>query len=177
MPSSRPRLAACLVLQGTTPPALAADVRGLVALADEVVVYDTGDHVAPGSAAFEATLHPAVTVVRGFWAEDRERAQEAALAHVAADWALCVLAGERVQACGDALRDVLAGAGGQAALSVRVDDVVRGTHRSARLLHRDASGPVGAAGLPEVPSSVLRICQPPATTACVPRQRGVFDRV
>ena len=182
MPSSRPTLAVCLVLQGETLPALDADVRRAIALADEVVVYDTADHAAPGTAAFAASLHPAVTVVHGSWAEDRDRAQVAALAHVAAEWALCLLPGERVEGSGDVLRDVLAVAADARAMSVRVDDVVRGTHRSARLLHREGPGTTSvpdadAARLPEVPSAVLRVCQPVATTAGVPRQRGIFDRV
>ncbi|MCI2240625.1 hypothetical protein MO973_35130 [Paenibacillus sp. TRM 82003] len=182
MPSTRPSLAACLVLQGTsTPPALEADLRDLVRVADEVVVYDTADHVAPGTPAFAATLHPAVTVVSGFWADDRERAKQAALAHVEADWALCVLPGEKVHADTEELRRVLGEAGDAPALAVRVDDVVRGTHRSARLLHKDSVRPGAvcrpADGLAEVPSRLLTVEQPVATTASVPRQRGVFDRV
>ncbi|GAA4965580.1 hypothetical protein [Kineococcus glutinatus] len=177
MPRTAPSIAACLVLQGETPPALDADIRRLAALADEVVVYDTADHVAPGSAAFEATLHPAVTVVSGFWAEDRARAKAAALAHVRADWALCVLPGEKLTGSTEQLRAVLAGAAELPALSVLVDDVVRGTHRSARLLHRglEGAGCQDAGG--EVPSGVLTIQQPVATTARVPRQRGVFEAV
>ncbi|WP_369069030.1 hypothetical protein [Kineococcus terrestris] len=190
MSSTRPSIAACLVLQGGgTPPALDADVRNLVAVADEVVVYDTADHLVPGSAAFEATLHPAVTVVSGFWADDRRRAQQAAMAHLASDWALCLLPGEKVCTDTEQLRALLVEAQDAAALSVRVDDVVRGTHRSPRLLHRTgagapATGAVGgvAGGLDEeavaeVPSRVLTVCQPVATTANLPRQRGVFDRV
>ncbi|PRY18240.1 hypothetical protein [Kineococcus rhizosphaerae] len=183
MTTSRTTLAACLVLQGaadtaTLAPALEQDLRGLVAVADEVVVYDTADHLTPGSAAFEATLHPAVTVVSGFWADDRERAQEAALAHVGADWALCVLAGERVTTAPDLLRDLLQRAVDVPAMSVRVDDVVRGTHRSARLLHRGCvSSGAFTGAVAEVPSSVLTVHQPVATTARVPAQRGVFDRV
>jgi len=178
MPSRRPSLAACLVLHGTAPhPDLAADVRSLVSVADQVVVYDTADHAAPGTAAFEAALHPAVTVVSGFWADDRDRAQQAALAHVESDWALCVLAGERVSARTDELRALLEEASDVPALSVRVDDVVRGTHRSARLLHRALPGASFCGELAEVPSSVLTVCQPVGTTASVPRQRGVFDRV
>ncbi|WP_337063061.1 hypothetical protein [Kineococcus sp. G2] len=180
MPSTRPSLAACLVLQGsTTPPALDADLRDLVDVADEVVVYDTADHVAPGTAAFEATLHPAVTVVSGFWADDRDRAKQAALAHVEADWALCVLPGEKVRADVEELRRVLGEARDAPALAVRVDDVVRGTHRSARLLHKALPGAACAPAdtLTEVPSRLLTVEQPVATTARVPRQRGVFDRV
>ncbi|GAB3467667.1 hypothetical protein AB1207_12460 [Kineococcus endophyticus] len=182
MPTTRTTLAACLVLQGTTDtgalaPALEQDLRGLVDVADEVVVYDTADHIAPGSPAFAATLHPAVTVVSGFWADDRERAQEAALAHVGSDWALCVLAGERVTASTEELRDLLHRATDVPAMSVRVDDVVRGTHRSARLLHKAASGTRRTGDVPEVPSALLTVRQPVATTASVPRQRGVFDRV
>ncbi|MEW1959057.1 hypothetical protein [Kineococcus sp. NPDC059986] len=181
MATTRTTLAACLVLQGTTDtaalaPALEQDLRGLVDVADEVVVYDTADHIAPGSAAFEATLHPAVTVVSGFWADDRERAQEAALAHVGADWALCVLAGERVTMATEELRDLLHRATDVPAMSVRVDDVVRGTHRSARLLHKAGVGRLSGDVL-EVPSALLTVCQPVATTASLPRQRGVFDRV
>ncbi|NAZ87138.1 glycosyltransferase family protein [Kineococcus indalonis] len=176
----RPRLAACLVLHGAaSPPALDADLRDLVGVADEVVVYDTADHLAPGTAAFEATLHPAVTVVSGFWADDRARAKQAALAHVEADWALCVLPGEKVRVDGEELRELLHVAGDVPAMSVRVDDVVRGTHRSARLLHKAVPGPVcpPADTLTEVPSRLLTVEQPVATTASVPRQRGVFDRV
>ncbi|MBB2899673.1 hypothetical protein FHR75_000461 [Kineococcus radiotolerans] len=181
-PTSRTTIAACLVLQGasdtaTLAPALEHDLRGLVDVADEVVVYDTADHLAPGSAAFDATLHPAVTVVSGFWAEDREKAQQAAMAHVGADWALCVLAGERVTASPEALRQLLSDAVDVPAMSVRVDDVVRGTHRSARLLRTGLSGVTPQGELTEVPSALLRVCQPVATTAGVPRQRGVFDRV
>jgi hypothetical protein len=180
--TSRTTLAACLVLQGTTDtaalaPALEHDLRGLVAVADEVVVYDTADHIAPGSAAFAATLHPSVTVVSGFWAEDREKAQQAALAHVEADWALCVLAGERVTSSPEALRQLLSDAVDLPAMSVRVDDVVRGTHRSARLLRNGASGASVGGDLTEVPSALLTVCQPVATTASLPSQRGVFDRV
>ncbi|GAA0320104.1 hypothetical protein [Kineococcus aurantiacus] len=177
--AARTTLAACLVLQGTPDtatlaPALEQDLRGLVDVADEVVVYDTADHLTPGTAAFDATLHPAVTVVSGFWADDQARAREAALAHVEADWALCVLAGERVTAAPEELRELLRAAADLPALSVRVDDVVRGTHRSARLVHQGDgfTGPVA-----EVPSSVLTVCQPVATTARVPSQRGVFGRV
>lgn len=178
MSSTRPSIAACLVLHGTTtPPALDADVRKLVDVADEVVVYDTSDHIVPGSAAFDATLHPSVTVVSGFWADDRERAQQAALAHVASDWALCVLAGETVTAESDALRALLQLATDVPAMSVRVDDVVRGTHRSARLLHKALPGATFAGELAEIPSGVLTVSQPVATTARLPRQRGVFDRV
>ncbi|WP_432491129.1 hypothetical protein [Kineococcus auxinigenes] len=182
MPSTRPSLAACLVLQGsTTPPALDADLRDLVDVVDEVVVYDTAAHIAPGTAAFDATLHPAVTVVSGFWAEDRERAKRAALAHVEADWALCVLPGEKVRADTDELRRLLGEAGDVPAMAVRVDDVVRGTHRSARLLHKDSVLPGAVCrpvdGLTEVPSRLLTVEQPVTTTASVPRQRGVFDRV
>ncbi|WP_432574731.1 hypothetical protein [Kineococcus sp. SYSU DK005] len=182
MPSTLPSLAACLVLHGTTaPPDLDADLRDLASVADEVVVYDTADHVAPGSAAFEATLHPAVTVVSGFWADDRERAKRAALAHVEADWALCVLPGEKVRVDTGELRRLLQVAGDVPAMSVRVDDVVRGTHRSARLLHKDTALPGAVCrpvdGLVEVPSRLLTVEQPVATTASVPRQRGVFDRV
>ena len=177
MPTTRPTIAACLVLQGSTPPALAADVLRLVSVADEVVVYDTAGHVLPGSAAFEGLLHPAVTLVSGFWADDRERAKAAALAHVDADWALCVLPGERVEASAEALRHLLAAAADAPALSVRVDDVVRGTHRSARLLHKALPGATCADAVVEVPSSVLTITQPVATTARVPRQRGVFEAV
>ncbi|WP_432511038.1 glycosyltransferase family protein [Kineococcus sp. SYSU DK001] len=178
----RTTLAACLVLQGapdtaTLAPALEQDLRGLVDVADEVVVYDTADHLAPGSAAFDATLHPAVTVVSGFWADDRDRAQEAALAHVGADWALCVLAGERVTSSPDALRQLLSDAVDVPAMSVRVDDVVRGTHRSARLLRNGRSAPARAGELAEVPSALLTVRQPVATTASLPAQRGVFDRV
>ena len=177
MPSTRTTLAACLVLQGATSPALDEDLRGLVDVADEVVVYDTADHVAPGTAAFDATLHPAVTVVSGFWADDRERAQQAALAHVESDWALCVLAGEKVTAAADQLRRLLEEATDVPAMSVRVDDVVRGTHRSARLVHRALPGAAFGGDLAEVPSDLLTVRQPVATTASVPRQRGVFDRV
>ena len=178
MPSTRTTLAACLVLQGTTTsPALDEDLRGLVDVADEVVVYDTADHVAPGTAAFDATLHPAVTVVSGFWADDRERAQQAALAHVESDWALCVLAGEKVTASTEQLRRLLEEATDVPAMSVRVDDVVRGTHRSARLVHRALPGAAFGGDLAEVPSDLLTVRQPVATTASVPRQRGVFDRV
>ncbi|MEZ0166070.1 hypothetical protein AB2L27_15025 [Kineococcus sp. LSe6-4] len=186
MATTRTTLAACLVLQGAADtgalaPALAQDLRELADVADEVVVYDTADHLAPGSAAFAATLHPAVTVVSGAWAVDRDRAQQAALAHVGADWALCVLAGERVTAAAQELRDLLQRATDVPAMSVRVDDVVRGTHRSARLLRTTAPGAdPGAAAcgeLPEVPSALLTVRQPVATTARLPRQRGVFDRV
>jgi hypothetical protein len=182
MTTTRTTLAACLVLQGTTDtgalaPALEQDLRGLVDVADEVVVYDTADHIAPGSPAFQATLHPAVTVVSGFWADDRDRAQEAALAHVDADWALCVLAGERVTAATEELRDLLHRATGVPAMSVRVDDVVRGTHRSARLLRKATPGAALTGELTEVPSDLLTVRQPVATTASLPRQRGVFDRV
>jgi hypothetical protein len=180
--TSRTTLAACLVLQGTTDtatlaPALEHDLRGLVDVADEVVVYDTADHIAPGSAAFHATLHPAVTVVSGFWAEDREKAQQAALAHVGADWALCVLAGERVTSSPEALRQLLSDAVDIPAMSVRVDDVVRGTHRSARLLRKGLTGACLGGELTEVPSALLTVSQPVTTTASVPRQRGVFGRV
>ena len=180
--TSRTTLAACLVLQGTTDtatlaPALEHDLRGLVSVADEVVVYDTADHLAPGSAAFDATLHPAVTVVSGFWADDREKAQQAALAHVGADWALCVLAGERVTSSPEELRALLHAATDVPAMSVRVDDVVRGTHRSARLLHKAMPGANFCGELAEVPSALLTVSQPVGTTASVPRQRGVFDRV
>lgn len=180
--TTRTTLAACLVLQGaadtrTLAPSLEDDLRQLVDVADEVVVYDTADHIAPGSAAYGATLHPAVTVVSGFWADDREKAQQAALAHVGADWALCVLAGERVTASGEDLRALLQRATDVPAMSVRVDDVVRGTHRSARLLHKALPGASFCGELAEVPSSLLRVCQPVGTTASVPRQRGVFDRV
>lgn len=178
MSSTRPSIAACLVLHGTvTPPALDADVRNLVDVADEVVVYDTGDHIVPGSSAFDAVLHPAVTFVSGFWADDRERAQQAALAHVGSDWALCVLAGETVTAEAEELRELLLLAQDVPAMSVRVDDVVRGTHRSARLLHKAMPGASFCGELAEVPSSVLTVRQPVATTSRVPRQRGVFDRV
>ncbi|MFB9376584.1 hypothetical protein ACFFKU_11645 [Kineococcus gynurae] len=180
MPSS-PSIAACLVLHdGATPPALEADVRRLVQVADEVVVYDTGDHLAPGTPAFEATLHPAVTVVSGFWAEDRDRAHQAALAHVASDWTLCLLAGERVEIERTRLRQVLAEACDLPALSVRVDDVVRGSHRSPRLLHTSRTPlppSLQGADVAEVPSEVLRVSQPVDITAGIPRQRGVFDRV
>ncbi|WP_432493353.1 hypothetical protein [Kineococcus gypseus] len=180
MSSTTPSLAACLVLHGTTaPPALEADLRDLVGVVDEVVVYDTADHVAPGTAAFDATLHPSVTVVSGFWADDRERAKAAALAHVDAEWALCVLPGEKVRADTARLRALLGDAGDAPALAVRVDDVVRGTHRSARLLHKAVPGAVcrAADGLVEVPSGLLTVEQPVTTTASVPRQRGVFDKV
>ncbi|PPK94507.1 hypothetical protein CLV92_1079 [Kineococcus xinjiangensis] len=183
MPSPATSIAACLVVQGDALPTLDADVRALAAVADEVVVYDTADHLAPGTPVFEAALRPGVTVVSGAWAEDRDRAQEAALAHVRADWALCVLAGERASASVEELRSYLAAAGDAVALSVRVDDVVRGTHRSARLLHRgraarSAPGAVhGGVELPGVPSRLLAIHQPVATTARLPRQRGIFDRV
>ena len=177
MSSSRTTLAACLVLQGTVSPALEHDVRGLVDVADEVVVYDTADHLAPGTAAFEATLHPAVTVVSGFWADDRERAEQAALAHVESDWALCVLAGEEITASGQQLRELLQACVDVPAMSVRVDDVVRGTHRSARLLHKALPGASFRGELAEVPSALLRVCQPVATTSRVPKQRGVFARV
>ncbi|WP_432565497.1 glycosyltransferase family protein [Kineococcus sp. SYSU DK003] len=178
----RTTLAACLVLQGTSDtatlaPALEHDLRGLVDVADEVVVYDTADHVAPGSPAFGATLHPAVTVVSGFWADDREKAQQAALSHVGSDWALCVLAGERVTAEAERLRELLERAGDVPAMSVRVDDVVRGTHRSARLLHKALPGASFGGELAEVPSALLTVRQPVGTTASVPLQRGVFDRV
>jgi len=180
--ATRTTLAACLVLQGTSDtttlaPALEHDLRGLVDVADEVVVYDTADHIAPGSAAFDATLHPAVTVVSGFWADDRVKAQQAALAHVDADWALCVLAGEQVTAETEELRELLQRATDVSAMSVRVDDVVRGTHRSARLLHKGLPGATFSGELSEVPSSLLTVRQPVATTASVPLQRGVFDRV
>lgn len=177
MSSTRTTWAACLVLQGAVSPALERDVRDLVDVADEVLVYDTADHIAPGTAAYEATLHPSVAVVSGFWADDRERAQEAALAHVNADWALCVLAGEKVQASPTELRRLLQDAVDVPAMSVRVDDVVRGTHRSARLLHRALPGASLAGELPEVPSGLLTVHQPVATTARIPSQRGVFARV
>ncbi|MGI4896329.1 MAG: hypothetical protein ACRYF3_14570 [Janthinobacterium lividum] len=178
MSRTRTTLAACLVLQGTmTTPALHEDLRRLVDVADEVVVYDTADHVAPGTEAFEATLHPAVTVVSGFWADDRERAQQAALAHVASDWALCVLAGEMVQTSREELRQLLQESVDLPAMSVRVDDVVRGTHRSARLLNKALPGASVDGELAEVPSELLTVSQPVTTTASLPRQRGVFDRV
>ena len=176
MSRSRPSIAACLVLHGGSP-SLGADVRALVGVADEVVVYDTADHLKPGSAAFESTLHPAVTVVSGFWADDSERARQAALAHVASDWALCVLAGEKVTSSREELRELLVEATDVPAMSVRVDDVVRGTHRSARLLHTSLPGASFVGELAEVPSRVLSVCQPVATTGLVPRQRGVFDVV
>ncbi|NIZ93488.1 hypothetical protein [Kineococcus rubinsiae] len=180
MSSSRPSLAACLVLHASTP-SLGADVRALVGVADEVVVYDTADHLKPGSPAFEATLHPAVTVVSGFWADDSERAREAALAHVAADWALCVLSGEQVTSAPEELRRLLVDAADAPALSVRVDDVVRGTHRSARLLHTSLRGTSFDGDLDgdlaEVPSRLLSVCQPASAVALLPRQRGVFSVV
>ncbi|NAZ81471.1 hypothetical protein GTR02_06535 [Kineococcus sp. R8] len=176
MSSRRPSIAACLVLHDGSP-SLGADVRALVRVADEVVVYDTGDHLRPGSAAFDATLHPAVTVVSGFWADDSERAQHAALAHVGADWALCVLAGEKVTSDPEELRRLLVEATDVPAMSVRVDDVVRGTHRAARLLHTALPGASFESELAEVPSRLLSVCQPVATTGLVPRQRGVFDVV
>jgi hypothetical protein len=176
MTRSRPSIAACLVLHDGSP-SLGADVRALVRVADEVVVYDTGDHLRPGTPAFDASLHPAVTVVSGFWADDTERAQRAALAHVASDWALCVLAGEKVTSSPEELRTLLGEAVELPALSVRVDDVVRGTHRSARLLHTSLPAAAFEGELPEVPSRVLSVSQPVAATGVVPRQRGVFDAV
>jgi hypothetical protein len=56
-----------------------------------------------------------------------------------------------------------------------VDDVVRGTHRSARLLRTDRPVAPVPGDLLEVPSAVLSLRQPATTTASVPRQRGVFD--
>lgn len=126
-----PLVSACLIVRDEAHQ-LAECLASITAVADEIVVYDTGSE--DDTAALAATL--GATVVAGYWDDDFARARNDALAHCHGQWILWIDADERlIDTDAAALRTLLS------SLAQTIDgllvpiDNLRGTEAGTVLTH------------------------------------------
>ena len=137
-PDDRVLVSACLIVKDEEE-SLPACLASLVALVDEVVVYDTGSTDSTRDLARDA----GAVVVEGYWDDDFGRARNAALDHCTGRWILWIDADEVVEGDVAALRRRLAAATQPEGYVVLIENEMgtgwnsRSVHPACRLFRRD----------------------------------------
>lgn len=128
---SRPLVSACLIVKNEETD-LERCLFSAAAVADEIVVYDTGSTDRTVEIARRFTPH----VIEGYWDDDFSRARNAALAHCNGEWILWLDADEALE-CPDpaAFRQVMSGLSTDIEGLIVLIDNLRGSEAATPLTH------------------------------------------